>query len=47
MKINKGLGYLATAAIAITIIIVTKDVKTALGVAVVGLIGVSFFNFSN
>lgn len=42
-NINKGLGYLATAAIAITIIIVTKNVEIALKVAAVGLIGVSIF----
>ncbi len=42
-NINKGLGYLATAAIAITIIIVTKNVEIALEVAAAGLIGVSFF----
>lgn len=41
--INKGLGYLATAAIAITIIVVTKDVEIALKVAAVGLMGVSIF----
>lgn len=41
--INKGLGYLATAAIAITIIIVTKNVEIALRVAAIGLIGVSCF----
>lgn len=40
---NKGLGYLATAALAIAIIIVTKDTSTALKVAGVGLLVVSIF----
>lgn len=35
-NINKGLGYLATAAISITIIIVTKDTEAALLTAIIG-----------
>lgn len=40
-KINKGLGYLATAAISITIIVVTKEVVWAVVVAALGFMWLS------